>query len=151
MRDRVQMFGCPVGGERAKFIANVEAHVVTLLEHDELGWARRGACQALTLTDAYQLIAGAKNHQQRAVDPLRHALECQSSRDVPGLRRSLGVTAHAESLLRSSGHGRQHGAEIEWPAIGDTSFDPRLERGGERCIKGPETLAHHRDVATVNV
>src|SRR5262245_24404163 len=114
MRHRVQVFGGPVGGQRAKFIADVKTYVVTLLEHDELGWARRRACQALALADAYQLIAGAKNHQQRAVDPLRHAFERQSSSDVAGLRSSLGVTAHAESLLRGGGHGRQHGAEIEW-------------------------------------
>src|SRR5947209_2895147 len=111
------MFGCPVGGQSAKFIANVEAHVVTLLEHDELSWTRRRTSQALALADAYQLIAGTKNHQQRAVDPLRHALERQTSCDVAGLRCSLGVTAHAESLLRSGGHGRQHSTEIEWPAI----------------------------------
>src|SRR5215471_14136114 len=60
MRGHVQVFGCPVGGQRAEFVADIEAHVVALFEHDQLGWTRGRARQALPLADRDHLSPAPK-------------------------------------------------------------------------------------------
>src|SRR6516165_18477 len=138
MRAPAEALGGPVGGERAELVADIEAHVVALLEHDELRWTACRACQPLALADRNELVAGTENDQQRASDPLCDAFESEAAGDVVGFGKRLGMATHAECLLRGRGHGGENRAEVERSAIGDASLDARLKGRGERRVERPE-------------
>src|SRR5207344_343053 len=106
---------CPIGGQGAELVADVEAYVIALLEHDKFRRAARRTGQALALGHWNHFVAGAVHDEQRTFDPLRHTLEGEAARDLPRFLQRSGMAPDAESLLRGRGHCRQHGAEIERP------------------------------------
>lgn len=63
------MSGHPIGCERPKLVADIEADVVAILEIDEFRRPRGFACQALTLRGWDQTVAAAKNDEQRTPTP----------------------------------------------------------------------------------
>ena len=103
MRARAQALGCPVGGERAELVADIEAHVVALLEHDELRCTACRACQPLALANRNELVAGAENDQQRAFDPLCDAFESEAAGMVGRTGpKSNGPQLETQALMRGS-------------------------------------------------
>jgi len=75
----LEMSSHPIGCERPKLVADIEADMVAVLEIDEFRRSRGFACKALTLGGRDQAVATTEYDEQRALDLMCDVVEAQAA------------------------------------------------------------------------
>lgn len=83
------MGGKPIGGQRPKFVTDIEADVVSIFEIDKFRRAGGLLGQPLSFGRRYQAIATAEDDKQRAPNVVCDVVKAEAARDFQ--RISVGV------------------------------------------------------------
>ena len=101
-----ELLGDPVRRQRAELVADVEADVIAVLVHHQLGWAGGSPRQPLALGRRDDAVAGAEHDQQRAADARGDPLQRELPRPLERLGVVGGARPHAEGRARAGRHLR---------------------------------------------